>query len=416
MAVIVGETRETLRTVVGDNLGAFKSIEADATGFDTTFILDDILGSGPDEYRGKWIAFTSGSNDGTIARVVNSSVTADRTTLTYFPASTVATADGDTAELWDEEYDPVAIHGYINQSIRMVYGRVYDRIEDLSLHGDSQQARFDIPAGISMIDDLEYRSRIPLAEIHACERDFDETTTLVSAANQSQDTEDKKRGTTSLKLDVQVGASAGEIITDSITALDLSGFTHVEGWIKSTVALNAADYIWHMDGGVVQGDGSDLESLDIPAAAVDVWTPWQVALANPETDTAIVSVGIEMNVDKGAHVVWFDDVRGVVVDRQQWKEVPKRFWSIDKNARDLVLTQDGVNRIGYSTIKIKGGDEPLLLTSDAAVNEVDDQFVIAEATALAFSSQNDARAALWFTIAERERGRFPRLTGVREVE
>jgi hypothetical protein len=416
MPVIAGETRKVIRTLIGDNLGAFKAIEADATGFDTTFITDDIFGSGADEYRGRWLVFTSGTNDGSIRRIVNSAVTNNRTTYTYFPSTSVATADGDTAEMWDEDYDPEKIQGFINQSIRMTYSRAYDPIEDLSLHGDGLQARFDIPTGISMINVLEYRSRIPLVEIHACERDFDETTTLVSAANQSQDTEDKRRGTTSLKLDVQVGASAGEIITDSIASLDLSSFTHVEGWIKSTVALDAADYVLRLDSGVVQGDGTDLEVLNIPAAAVDAWTPWQVLLANPETDTAIVSVGIEMNVDKGAHVVRFDDIRATIVDRQQWTEVPKRFWYIDKSARDLVLDQDGVNKIGYSMIKIRGGDEPLLLTTDAAVNEIDDQYVVAKATALAFSSQNDARAGLWFTIAQREWGRMPRLMGVREVE
>ena len=107
MPGIQARTREQLRVDVGWNLGhPFVLIEADATGLVTTLITDDFPLGGSNEHRGKYLVFTSGTNDGSVRRITSSVVTDGQSTLVFHPAVAAVTADGDTAELWDESYNP----------------------------------------------------------------------------------------------------------------------------------------------------------------------------------------------------------------------------------------------------------------------------------------------------------------------
>jgi hypothetical protein len=419
-------TREQVRTSVGYNLGAIRLIEADAASSTSSFRTDELSLGGAGEQSGGWLIFTSGDNDGSIRRVYDSSISNQLTTLDFHPRVGTAVADGDTAELWNEDYNPEFIHNFINQSILFSYGHVYDPVEDISLHGDGKTARFDIPSGFSMLNRVEYRSRITALRVLAMSAKFDETED--SDFDQDLYTEDKKQGAQSLKLTIGSGVSAGDFITDSLTSIDISKYTHLEGWVKATTTLAANDFVIRLDSGTVQGDSTDLEVLNVPATTgADTWTFFRIALGNPEKDTAIVSVGLEYNANHGANTVWFDDLRVVVNDTAIWAKLLPRHWRIDKEARDLILTLDGRRIINYNLIKLSGGDEPVLLNADATANEIDDQYVIAMTTALALNSRSNSMPAdeldgqrrqttLWFSIAERAKRRFPILTGVREIE
>lgn len=427
---LANRTWQQIRTSVGYNLRAYRSIEADGPGTPTTFLTDELSLGGSEEHRGGWIVFTSGTNDGSLRRIVTSArnTNTNLQTLTYHPATAAATANGDTAEIWGNEgvdnYNPEALLDFANQAIMDAYSAVYDPVEDISLHGARDVVRFDIPSGFSMLKRVEYRYGVTETLVHDTQSLFDETTD--AEWTQSLDAEDWRRNGQSLKIVLGASAEAGDVVTDSISSIDISKYTHLEGWIKSTTALDANDYVVHLDSGVVQADGTDLESLNIPAVAADTWTYFRVALAQSEADTAIVSVGIEMNVDKGAHTVWFNDLQVTVNDSALWRRLPKRSWSIDKEARDLLLTRDGRTSVGYSLIKLVGGDEPALLTGDSSVNEIDDQYVVAQTTALALDSESrprqdgelvsSRRAQLWYARAERRRAAFPFLTSVRRIE
>lgn len=425
--VIQGLVREAIRVAVGSNLGTpFVLIDADASGTNVTFLTDDISGGGASEHRGKFLVFTSGANnDGLIRRVTGSSITNNRTTLTFFPAVTDATADGDTAELWDEHHNPTSIHNFINQAVTDATGAVYDPIEDTSLHADSVTARFDIPADISMIQKVMWRSAVSSKSVHPMGALFDETAD--SDFTQSLDTEDKKRGGQSLKLVIAGTVSDGDFVTDSITGIDISRYTHLEGWVKATSALAAADFVIHLDSGTVLADGTDLESLNVPATiAADTWTFFRIALANPELDTAIISVGLEYNANSAANTVWFDDLRVTKSDTEIWSEIPNQLWSIDRSARDLIFTVDARTKAGYSLLKIIGGDKPALLNADSTVNEIADMYVIRYATALALASEAGSdtidldarrrRSEFWFALARESRASFPMLMNIRLVE
>ena len=101
MPIIATQTREDLRVSIGRILRAVKLIEADAAGSTTTFLTDELATGAATDFNGSWLVFTSGTNDGSIRQVTTSTVAANRVTLTFFPAVAAATADGDTAELWD---------------------------------------------------------------------------------------------------------------------------------------------------------------------------------------------------------------------------------------------------------------------------------------------------------------------------
>ena len=153
MPAIQGRTREQLRQHIGRTLGAVYVSAATSSGSTTTLLDNTIVLGGADTQIGKWIRFTSGDNDGLTRRVTDSAITSNVTTYTFMPAATASTAS-ESYELWQWDYNPDNVDDFINQSILSATGWVYDPIENISLHGDGKQVRFDIPSGISMISKI----------------------------------------------------------------------------------------------------------------------------------------------------------------------------------------------------------------------------------------------------------------------
>ena len=424
MPVIQGRTRLQLRKHIGHALGAMR--ESTASGGSTSTVVDNtvVLG-GADNYIGKWLVLQdadASTNDGAVRRVTDSAISSNVTTFTFMPVASASVASSDTYELWDGEYPPSRINDLINQSIISVTGLAYDPIENISLHADKRQTRFDVPSNISMVSKIEYREKVTSTRIHDCGSTFDEKTD--GDFTQSLDTQDRKLGGQSLKMVIAAGASAGDFVTDSITSKDLSKYDTVEMWVKSTVATSAGNLKLLLDD--TASCASPLETLEIPALSADTWTFVRMSLSNPETDTAIISVGLEYDSDLGACAVWIDDIKAVANDTAEWAVLSKHLWQIDKEARDLVLVRDGKDAIGYALMKLTGGDKPALLTDDSSTTEIDGNFIIAHATNLALISSSggpatdpDAKrqlSAYWSAMAERARKTFPMLVNVRTVE
>ena len=421
MPAIQGRTREQLRQHIGNALGAVYVSSASSSGSTTTLLDNTLVLGGADTKIGKWVRFTSGSNDTLTRRVTDSAISSNVTTLTFMPAATASTAS-ESYELWDDSYNPDVVDDFINQSIMSATGWVYDPIENIELHGDGHQTRFDIPSGISMISKIEYRHKVSSTRIHAAGVTFDEKTD--GDFTQSLDTKDKKQGTQSLKMVIAVGASAGDFVTDSIASKDLSGYDTIEMWVKSTVATSSGNLKLLLDD--TASCASPLETLDIPALSADTWTFVRMSLSNPETDTAIISVGLEYDSDIGAATVWIDDIVAVANDTAEWSTLDRRNWRIDKESRDLVLVRDGQCAVGYALIKLTGGDKPALLTSDATATEIDEDYIIANSVALALlsagggpSTDPDAKrqlSAFWSDQAQRAKRKFPMLVNIRSVD
>ena len=426
MAVIQGRTRAQLRQSIGYNLGALYVSSASGNG-STTTIVDNTLIGADDNFNGKWVVFNDASGTaGQVTRVSN--YTSSSTTLTLSPAVASSSATSDTYEIWDDEYNPAIIDDFINQSILETTGHAWDPIENLSFHTDGSTLRFDVPSGISMIQDVYYRNSVDFTRIHACAATFDETED--AEFTQALDTKDKKQGTQSLKITLSVNAEQDDVIADSITSVNLSGYDTVEMWVKSTVATSAGNLKLHLDSATITEATADAsltdEALSIPALSADTWTFVRMSLDNPESDTAIVSIALEQDADLGACTVWLDDISVVKNDTAEWVKIPRNLWRVDKEAKDVVFDSymHGVAR--YSLLKIVGGDKPALLTSDSDTSEVNERYLIAAATARAYAStsggsgtdpdQRRSQAGFWFGMANAAKRALPLLTNVRLVE
>ena len=423
MAVTQGKTREDLRKAIGRNLGKMLTGTTSGSG-STTTALDATLFGGDDEYIGSYIRFTSGDNDGSVRRITD--YTSSTGTMTF--AAVGATVAGSTTyELWKDQFDPQIVDEFINQSIWEITGKYFDPEENVDLHTDRINARLEIPSEIAMIQDVYYRNKFTSKELLSCDSVFDET--VDSDFTVSVDTEDYKRGSASNKFVIAVGASAGDIATDSITSVNLAKYDFIEFWIRSTVATSAGNLKILLDDSA--SCASPIETLNVPALTASTWKYCRVALSNPHTDTAIISVGLEYDSDLGACTVHLDDIKAVKNDTSTWTKLPRYQWRIDKegeqgaSTQDLILTDGGRAEVGYSLIKLVGGDEPAELSADSDTTEVPERFIVAYATALsaqAGSLRPDADidsmrnlAAFWFAKSEQAKNDLPFLTNARLV-
>ena len=426
MAITQSKTLEDLRKAIGRNLGKMVTGTTSGSG-STTTAVDATLFGGDDEYNGSYIRFTSGTYDGTTRRITD--YTSSTGTMTF--AAVAGTIAGSvTYELWNDGFDPRVVDEFINQGVLEITGRVYDPVENLDIHTDRINARWEIPSGISMIQDVYYRDKFTVKELHNCNTAFDES--VDSDFTVTADTEDYKTGSASNKIDIAVGASAGDKITDSISSVNLAKYDYIEFWIKSTAATSAGNLKIHLDNGTVTADGNDLESLNVPALTEDTWKYCRVALNNPHTDTAIVSIGLEYDSDLGACIVYLDDIKAVKNDTAVWEKLPRDTWRIDKegtlqgaSTADLVLSDRGRALASYRLIKLVGGDSPTEFSADSTTTEVPERYLIAYATGLAAqagSTRNDVDieglrnlAAFWFAKSEQARNDMPFLTNVRTI-
>ena len=422
MAVVAGRTREELRVAIGLNCGAVKLITSAATGSATTFLTNGLWGGTNDNLG--WLQFTGPTNnDGSTARVLSSAVTSGQVTLTMkniLAAALTATAAADTAELWDMRYNPITIHDFINQAIIEVTGLAYDPEESLALHGDGRQRRFDVPSEFKMVNGIYLRDQVESTQIHLATTAWDEAAAPANVTR-SVDTKDYKRSPGSNKFVIAGAFTTGLVSSKAISSLNLSGYDYVEFWVKSTIATTAGDFTLLLDD--TAACVSALETLSIPALVADTWTLVRVALANPELDTAIISVGLNAANDIAANTIWINDVKAVLDSTAVWVPMERENWRVEEEARDLVMTFAPA----YKLLKLTGGDTPALLSADAIANEIDDQYVIARATELALiaagpSAQTEAaiatwrgQLAYWSQQAEVAKRSLPWLTGVRVV-
>jgi len=412
--VLQGRTREQIRVSVGYNLGAI-FLGTTTSSVDATSLIDTRLRGGDDVHNGKWIVSTSGNNDGEITRA--NDYVQSGTDITVSPAFGAIIPTSMTYEMWEARYAPANIHEFINQAIIEATGRAYDPEEDLSLHGDNRTARLDIPAEFNMLNGVEYRDYVKADLLTSAD-----ATWISVAANVTQevDTEDKKHGGGALKFTIADGFTTGELAHEDITALDISEMTHIEAWVKYSRTLGAGDI------SIDLYEGATLrQSMDIPALLADTWTFVRITLTSREDKTAIDEVRLVLDSDQGAQTFWVDWIRAVNEDHSTWTRLPSHYWGIDKEARDLILSEAAVREIGHNLIKLRGGDSPALLTTDGATSELHDEYIIARATALAFASvagkngpdanQIQRQLQYWTAYAEKKRADLPFRENVREI-
>ena len=378
---IAGRTREEIRQSVGYNLMGSRFIVGTTTsaGGDATSVIDTHLRGGDDAHNGKHIIATFGDNDGEATRV--NDYAQGTTDLTVSPAFSNTVPLAMTYELWEPDWSPKMIHDVMNQVILSAYGRAFDLIIDDSLHTGANVSRYPIPSTLAVISSVEVRTSIASEVVDSADSAWTET--VDSGLTVAVDQEDYRRGGASQKITVASGAAASAKTTTAITSLDASGKTHLEFWIKSSIATNAGDIQILLDD--TAACASPIETLNVPALTARIWTFVQVALATPELDTAIISLGVKFTTDNGAQVAWVDDFQVTNHATSVYARVSESAWSIDASAGEIVFSEAAVTDMGYALIRLKGGDEPSLTTGDSSVMEINEWFVICATTAQLFA-------------------------------
>ena len=94
---------------------------------------------------------------------------------------------------------------------------------------------------------------------------------------------------------------------------------------------------------------------------------------------------------------------------------------LEPDTGDIIFTEEARGDLGYALLKLVGGDAPALLAADTDVAEVDETYIIARATELAFGSAGHVKEVYlqqsdrWALRAERARKALHRLRGARKV-
>lgn len=420
--MIQSRSKRELRTAILYNvLGSEYVVSTFTSNGTSTTASDTALVGGDDNYNGWWLIPRAGTDDGTIVRVTDYDETggALENLVTFTPTvNTDSVLSAGAYEMMPDRVDPKMLHSFMDDAMLDVTGRVFDPEEDLSLHLYSDRLRYDVPSQFSMINRLEERVSVRSVVVSGTSAVW---TTIDGDVTATIDSEVQVRGG-SLKLVIAAGVAAGDdLATNTISTVDISRYTHLEFWIRSTNILSAGDLnIILSDAGGVE------ETLSVPAVATaDTWTFHRIAFASPENNTAITTIAIDFTVDGGAYTLWVEDFKAVDNDSGDWQRINTNRYDIDVQARDIVFK----SRPGYRLLKIKGGDKPVLFSAaatialqEATASEVDDYYVIAYTTASILGTEgfNDGstnatrRLGMWQGRAELAKAGFPPLINVRK--
>ena len=412
MAAFQSRTREQIRRSIASNLDQSPASSATGSGSTTTVIDANTIG-GDDEYNGGWIVFTSGTNDGLIRRVTDYASSSG--TFTFKPAAAASTASSDTYEYWRAEYPPERVHEFINQAItqRTPRGLVID--EDISNHGHLRDSRYDIPTAMIALSQIDYRHHFSGEQVQ--DANIVWTEQVDGDVTMTQDSEDFKANNASSRLFISSDVASGDILAShAIGVKDLRKYNAIEFWVKSSTATAAGDITLCLSSAA--NLASIKETLAIPALAARTWTYFQVALANPEEDDAIVSVGLKY-ATTGARYLWINDIKALETESAVYNRLWSGTYRVDREARKVFLAESARKEVGYSLIRLIGYNLPSLLSSDSSICSVDPDLVVARATSKSLFSlargrttdpdDNDRRAAYFEGVAAQAERSLPAL-------
>lgn len=398
---IASKTRQAIRQAIGYILGTILVSEASAAGTTTTLIdTQGLAFGGTDDYKGGEVIMISGTsaNVGSTARVTAFNATSKQLTLS--PALPSATADGDGYE-YHEGYFIDEINNAINLSIVAATDDILIETEDHTLVREKDKYEYQVPSALVAIHTVEwvYSTKID-DKLHDCDAVWDEL--VGTGVTASLDTSFYKEGSGSLKLVVAAGAAAGILATEDITALDISDCDEVTAWFYSTVA--------HAAGGLqilLAPDAqcaTPAESLAVPAIVANTWTHVVISLANPQSDSAIISVGIKMITDQ-TFTLWVDDIRAQKASSRVYKVLSPDLWNIVRGTTNYVkLTEAGYTSINLNSIlRLSGYKIPAEITADATTCDIDPNYVIARAVGYLLGSRSGLgdMANYWMAISEK---------------
>jgi len=369
-------------------------------------------------------AVTGGTTVGEIAFV--SSFTSP--TLTFAPAFDYAIKATQEYELWEEPYTIEAVNNVINQAIISATDEIItDKVDSTSLIKLANVYEYAIPTGFVALYDVEYEYSVGVKHLLSdCESAWTAATSVTSSA----DSTFEKVGAACAKLVVADAAASGATLCyEDITEVDISDSDKVEFWMYSSIALTAGQLQFML--GATAAIASPLETIDIPAMSAATWYKHSLSLANPHSDTAIISIGVRQasGTDVGAFTFYIDEVAAILDKSRVFKPLRSDHWGIVQASTNLLQ----LDTVAYSIVgnnkmlRLSGYQIPAELTDDTTACTIDPEYVVAYTTAMLLMSHarssdvdpNDSyrRANYFMNIAEKRKfeGRTSLAMGTRWV-
>ena len=358
------------------------------SGNTTTFVDAELPEA--DDYYNKWDwACYVGTHIDITRKIV------DWVLSTHTATVAAVTGNIDTTDLSElhRKFTTAKYNDAINRAIRKAqrffkYANVDETLHMMGYKKGAQgrymRREYDIPAGFDYINDVWIESTQRYALI-----DCDSTWSAIDTdVTQAVDDDDFQEGGGCIAFTVGAGISDGDIIAynDFATAKDLSMYKKISFWIYVSSAVAASDLALRLDN--TSGCGSPLETIVLPAIAAKTWTFVESTLANPESDTSILSVGLEYNANKKANTIKVDDIRAVL-DGQPRFDCPldRKAWSIIRATTPQLKLHQIVGITPGKAIRIEGWKHQDTITSDASTCAVPPDFIIQQALAYLFQEK-----------------------------
>lgn len=384
MPVFQEQNRQEIREAIGYITGDMILVEATSTvGTASLIATYSLARGGDDEYNGRQVVLVT--KVGSIALGEKSFVN-DFAIATFqatcAPVFTSSIADGDVFEMWK-----VFTYEEINQAINNAIleaaaaNAFVDRVTEGNFTRSGEYSYdwltpYAFGLDFKALSKVEYVAYIGIAhDIELCETAWDEL--VDDEVTADVDTTYNVEGTNCLELTITADAEADDILaTQDISAVDISDCDKVEITIRSTVALDAGDIQLLLDN--TAACASAVESLDIPVTSANTTTTHVISLANPSSDTAIISVGIKLITDKGAMTLYADRIKAVNSHSKKYEILNPEHWFITKGSSPtLGFTQNGLSVVGANTeVRLTGYASPDIFTDDSTDSEVDPSWLI----------------------------------------
>ena len=334
--------------------------------------------------------------------------------------------EDEEAELWGQNWNPTRVNSFINQAITYVHGGVYETLSPIYHILSPTSRRVKLSDDLDMIREVHQRYHYSYSPLV-----FNYARWEGTNVDETDDYNDY-RIRPSTRLDGLT--SAGHVEASTGFEVNLSGLTHLEGWVKSSVANTLTISI---------RSGSDEVGSLTKTLAAGEWTYMMEELPTPHLLLGIDAVRLSISADA---VLWVNGLWAINHDSIQWTAVDREMWYIQRETREFTvnLPYEGVEVLGgsayggsfgisyavpdnplYSVMRIVGGRNPQPLEEDADETNVPASFLTAKATQLAYSGvaggpQTDPerfreQAVFWAQQVAREERSFPMLSNVRIV-
>jgi len=381
MANIQTKTLGEIRRSIGRNLGvAVMGVATTSTTPATTTLTDTrYLQGGDDEHNmNEVMVYDSvGSAIADGEKSVVSDYTGTTHIATVSPAFTAAPAALDKYEMWKYPWLIADVNDAINQVLMGMTGKCPQIKEDHTLFTESSKYLYTIPSGFVSLSKVEYVSS---RKFYHLLDDCEDAWTGGTGTTTTADSSFEKVGTYCSK---NVAASVGVttiLCYKAISSVDISDCDKVEFWMYSSIALTAGQLTIQLDDTAALA--SAVESIDIPAMDAATWYKHSLSLANPHSDTAIISIGIYQVANVADFTFYVDQVEAVMSTGKVYKELPKEYWNIVKGSTNyLQLTSDGLTLIGTDKqLRLTGYQNLTLLTDDDDESEIDPGWLINKVT------------------------------------